>query len=192
MRVACIYFNDPPQLQDFAESCLRFSPQICIRQNEAVFIEIGRCKSLFSEEQFFERVYALTKAFNLQANVTIRDCVIQALVSAKYGTDDYSKIPISALPLFSDPYGFTKPDQEIEKMEEILKKVGIKVISEFSALSEAQLSTRFGKMGVFWKRQVDDPSNLPWPKWKPRESIIETLTLSHDDSCGSIEPLLFK
>ncbi len=192
MRVACIYIDPPAPLDDFAEACLKFSPQICLRKDEAVFIEIGRCKTLYNENTFLTEAKKLVQAFSFEARIAIRDGIVLAQIAARYGTDDLAKLPISALPLFSDPFHFSKEEGSIDKLEDALKKVGIKNLKEFSELSEAQISTRFGKLGLFWRRQVIDPSNTPWPKWSPRELICETLSLSYDDACGSIEPLLFK
>jgi hypothetical protein len=46
MRVACVLFSSPTEVEKVAEYFLRFSPQIAIKKDEALFIEVGKCQKI--------------------------------------------------------------------------------------------------------------------------------------------------
>ncbi|MBC7396768.1 MAG: hypothetical protein H7333_04925 [Bdellovibrionales bacterium] len=193
MRVACVYFETETNLQAFAEVCLRFSPQICLRRESALFIEIGKCRTLYREDTFLLRMKVLLKKFEIKARVAIEDNVVLSLLSAIYETTDYTRLPLSSLHYFSDPFAFSENDQKlILKMVESFRRLGIKTIADFLSIPAHELPSRFGALGTLCRERVLDSSHLTWPAWTPSETIEESLELSYDDYCATIEPLVFK
>ena len=193
MRVACIFFESEVDIHAFAEACLRFSPQISLRREAALFIEIGKCKTLYREDTFLLRIQALLKKFNLKARVAIEDNVVLSLLAATYQTTDYAKLPLSSLHYFSDPFYFSENDQKlILKIVDSFRRLGVKTIADFLAIPAGDLPSRFGALGSLCRERVLDSSHLTWPAWVPSELIEESLELSYDDYCATIEPLVFK
>jgi hypothetical protein len=193
MRVACIDFGSSVNINPFAEACVRFSPQICLRSDEAVFIEIGKCKTLYREETFLMRVHILLKRFDLTAKVSIADNIVLALVQTRLGTNDLERLPLSALVYFSDPFLFSENDRKlIDKMVESFRRLGVKTLGDFTSIAASELPSRFGALGILCRQRLNDSSHIAWPAWSPPEQMEEFLHLAYDDHCGSIEPLLFK
>lgn len=54
MRVACLWFLKSVPTSKLAELFLRLSPQIAIRGERALFIEIGKSMSLYSESSLLQ------------------------------------------------------------------------------------------------------------------------------------------
>ena len=194
MRVACIDFGKSEEkINAFAEACIRFSPQICLRSDETIFIEIGKCRTLYQEETFILRVRVLLKRFGLNAKVTIANNVVMSLVQARFGTLDFSKLPLSTLSFFSDPFSFSEHDRKlIEKMVESFRRLGVLTLDDFVSIAESELPSRYGTLGILCRQRLKDSSHITWPGWAPSEKIEENLELAYDDFCDSVEPLLFK
>src|SRR5688572_12906532 len=80
-RIACVLLEKRGDATAFAEACFRFSPQIALRTvsrdlesrnecHEAVFIEIGASRALFSEASIEARLKALSRRF-LKSSITV-------------------------------------------------------------------------------------------------------------------------
>ena len=107
MRVACLWFQKTSlsiPIARVAEHCLRFSPQICVRAEEAVFIEIGKCRKLFSEPGFLMRAQVVLRRLSLNASIAIGSDIAEALVLAKYGVSKMDLLPLEALLDLADPF----------------------------------------------------------------------------------------
>jgi hypothetical protein len=198
IRVACIWFTTPfsnaDEMTNFAEACLQFSPQIGLRGQQAIFIEIGKSNTLFSEVMFMKRVQVLLKKFNLKASGAVRSNVVDALLAAVYATDLLCAIPLEALTLVIDPFAVQqKADTapKVHKMIESLQQLGLRTLQNFFDLPAHELPSRFGSAGMLCRHHLERP-NLTWPKWTAREVIEESLDLAYDEYCSSLEPLLFK
>lgn len=191
-RVACIWFSTPNDLTEFAEACLRFSPQICLRSNRALFIEIGKSKTLFNEETFLKRIQVMLKRFELRASGAVRSNLVDALLAARYGTDLLAQIPLEALTLVADPFDLY-PDtaKSVRRMSKSLEQLGLSNLQDFFNLPSHELPSRFGAIGSLCRHHLERP-RLTWPKWAPREVIEESLELTYDEYCSTLEPLLFK
>src|SRR4051812_5360754 len=72
-------------LEAFAEACLQLSPQLALRQNEAVFLEIGKCRNLISDEGVKLRLQVLARRFGLSGKIAIAQAPGWALARARYG-----------------------------------------------------------------------------------------------------------
>lgn len=193
MRVACILFNRDIELSEFAQACIRFSPQIALRCQNAIFIEIGKCSKLYSEQIFILRVQVLLRRFQYQARIEIANDIPTALALARYSAHSIDHLPIEALCDFGDPFGTDHNGRKwIEKMIDALKRLGIKSIAQFKTLPVKQFPSRFGSLGLFCRQQIENAIHLPWPYWKPPENFTEKMELVHSEFCSDLEPLLFK
>lgn len=193
MRVACILFHSQNEaIEKFAETCLRFSPQIAIRANDAVFIEIGKSRTLFSEHTFTLRCQALLAKFGLSASIAVASSPHDALVSARFKASNHSMIPLNAFIDYISPF---KSDQELskrlDKMITSLQSVGVKTIFEFLTVPKSDLPSRFGPIGLLIHDRIIDSTSVIFPRWFPTEPVKETIELSYGEYFGTIEPLLF-
>ena len=196
MRVACILLSEQKihsRLLEFAESCLRFSPQIALREPNVVFIEIGKCKALYSEASFIARARVILRRFSFEGRIAISDDIPSALALAKYDVQFIDQLPIEALDNFGDPFG-TDPvgRKSIAKMIDSLKRLGIQTILKFKTVPPSAIPSRFGGIGLYCRQRIEESSNVPWPYWKPPEKFAERIELLPSEYCSDIEPLLFK
>ncbi len=198
MRVACILFSHEVKLAEFAETCFRFSPQIALREPDALFIEIGKCKTLYSEDRFLARVQVLLRRFNYQAQIEIADTLPKSLTFARHPQKeclprDFEELPLDALYDFGDPLRSDPIAQKsIRKMIEALERIGLKKIGDFRKLPTHQLPSRFGSLGLFCRQQMEEQAQFSWPHWTPPEILSEHSDLSPSEFCSHLEPLLFQ
>jgi protein ImuB len=190
MRVMCIYFQQSEcNLPNFADACLRFTPQISLREPNVIFLEIERSKRLFSEESLKSRVQRMLVRFELKAKIEIAASVPHSYTLCKYGISPVENLPIEALVDFADPFG-TSDDKALPAMLESLKQLGLETVGEFLKLPTSQISSRFGQVALLCRYRILDEMNSPWPQWVPAEKIIEVKEFQYEDFCADIESLL--
>ncbi len=196
MRVACVLLShqiEPARLLELAEAFLRFSPQIAIREPNIILIEIGKCKSLFSEISFSARSKVLLRKFEVEGKITISQDIPSSIALARYLVPAVDQLPIDALEDFGDPFGTDLNGRKsIAKMIESLKRLGIFTFSQFKTIPTSSIPSRFSGMGLYCRQRIEDASNIPWPYWKPPENYAEKVELLPSEYCSDIEPLLFK
>jgi hypothetical protein len=150
-RVVCVLLEQREDVAAFAEACFRFSPQIAIRTNEAVFIEVGASRALFSPASLEVRLKALAgRLLKSSVRVAFGDSAATALVSARhpeYGhTRDLKHLSLDALADFTNPFRW---DADLQKrflrMKCILESLGIQSVGEFACLPRESLASRMGK-----------------------------------------------
>ena len=193
MRVACIWFPDPRDVVPFAEDCLRFTPQICIREDQAVFLEIGKCYRLYSEEVFIARAERLLEKMGVRAKVGVAGSIEWSLVAAKYGSILPEQLPLEALYELADPLGRDPKSQPfVQKLIHALPQLGVSCLGGFRAIPRRELASRFGSVGLLCRQRLDGELVFPWKAWLPPEEIRETITYMYAECPGAIEPLLFE
>lgn len=197
MRVACLYFSSSSNgaetnLTRVAEMCLRFSPQICLGRS-AVFIEIGKCEKLYSEDNFILRLQVVLKRLGQQASIAIGNDISEALVMAKYRVPSIDHLPLRALVDFTDPFEKDLVIQKnIQKMTESFANLGIKSIGQFKQIPTSELVSRFGSIGMLCMQRLRGEFHIAWPFWKPEEIISEKNDFPYFEFYGELEPILFK
>src|SRR4051812_27701262 len=109
-RTACIWIQKTSlhskqelhkQMGAFAEALMRFTPQIAIRSEEAIFLEIGKSLSLYSEASLSARIDRLARrlgfeirlAFSPHASHALAKCIFPELNQ----NGDLSRLPIESL-----------------------------------------------------------------------------------------------
>ncbi len=197
MKVACIWFSDQAQdkgsVQKVAELCLRFSPQICVRSTEAVFIEIGKCRKLYTEAGFHARVLVILRRLGLEANVAFGTDITEALLRAQNKTQDLGQLQLSALLEFADPFNKDPiARQYVNKMIVAFQDLGVKNIAGFKLIPTADLISRFGAIAVLCKQRVNFEVPIVWVYWKPLEVIAEKMEFPYFEFYGELEPILFE
>jgi hypothetical protein len=192
MRVACILFSHEVELAAFAQACIRFSPQIALRNPNIIFIEIGKCRSLYSELSFTARIQVLLRRFNSQAQIEIADDIPTSLAFAIYKVKNVDDLPLIAISEFVDPFfSDIEGRKSIGKMIDALMRLGIHRISQFKTLSAHEFPSRFGKLGLFCRQQVERSRQVHWPYWSPPEIVFERYELLSSEFCSDLDPLLF-
>lgn len=194
-RVACMLLKSRAPIIELAEACYRFSPQIAVRDNEAIFLEIGACRNLYTEHSLLMRLGVLAHRFGLMAQVGFGDTVPAALTSARFAGYQRQKIPLEALHDYAGPFGHDEETYgRVNSLIATMRMLGIETLEEFSRLPTKTLASRFGSAGVELSHRVNNRLPLAWPRFKPAEKICEKAELhelSEFPSCSSLEPLLF-
>lgn len=198
MRVACVYFGqDAPTSMKItnliAEHFLRFSPQICTKKDEAIFIEIGKSKRLYKEESFLARAQVILRRFKLKGRIVLGNDITDTLAYAKYNRYAIDDLPLEALIDFADPF---ERDQivtkQVQKMIASFENLGIKTIGDFKNIPVAELISRYGVIGRHCYQRVRQEDFLSWPLWKPEEKISEVKQFPYFEFYGELDPILFE
>lgn len=193
MRVACIWFNEPTALHKLAENCLRFGPQICLRTDEAIFIEIGKCRKLYSQDSFQARVQVLMRRLKLSGVVSFGEDITDSLLRAKFKVQDLDKLPLEALLDFCDPFNQDQVLRKyINKMIASFRDLGIESIGKFKLIPTSELVSRFGPTAILAKQRVNFETATSWRYWRPAEVISEKTDFPYFEFYGELEPLLFE
>ncbi len=193
MRVACLWFSQSAPVQKVAENCLRFSPQICFRRDHAVFIEIGKCHHLYSEEGFLARLHVILRRMNLKASCAIGQDIPDSLLMAQFAQKDLLSLPLAALLDLADPFDRDPVMRKyISKMISSFQDLGLRTLRQFQKIPTAELTTRFGQIGILCQQRLRGDFTLPWPAWAPEEILFEKSEFPYFEFYGELEPLLFE
>jgi protein ImuB len=193
MRVATFYFTQELDLEAFAQACIRFSPQISVLKPNVIFIEIGKCLTLYSEQSFIARAGVLLRRFKTEARIRITSDIPSSLALARYDASSVSELPLESLTEFGDPFRSDEVGRKtIEKMTTALSRLGLKTVADFSKIAASQLPSRFGGISLFCRQRIEGAESLPWPHWQPPETYVEERELLPAEYCAELEPLLFK
>ncbi len=193
MKVACLWFSRPVPMQQLAENCLRLSPQICFRGEEALFIEYEKCKKIYSEEGFFVRLQVILRRMKLSGRVAVGSDVPDSLVLAKYMGHSVDQLPLEALLDLADPFNKDPIARGyIHKMNSAFCDLGIKDIAGFKKVPLSDLISRFGAIAVLCHQRARGEFTVAWPRWKPEEIIFERTDFPYFEFYGELSPILFE
>lgn len=193
MRVACIWFEQPVPAAKLAELFLRFSPQICVRKDRAIFVEVGKCSGLYSEPSFLARAQILLRKNGYSARIRIASDVTDSLALVKYQVDEVDQLPLMALIEFADPF-----DRDPILQKSVLNLIiafqdlGIKTLGQFKRLPVGELVSRFGIVGRHCHSRVRFSDLVGWPMWRPEEIIVERKEFPYFEFYGELDPILFE
>ncbi len=192
MRVVCLYFEKPQDLKSIAEIFYSLTPQIVLRDNSAIFLEISKCKTLYSEKYFIHRATATLKKLNIDARISIANDIPTALSFAVYNTVDEVEIPIEALDFYFNPLLKEDPSPALYKMIQTLQSLGIKTLNQFKNLSPKEISNRFGTLGImsYLKAKGDYP--IAWEEFVPSQVVEEKFYFDEESPADNLEPIYFR
>lgn len=193
MRVACIWFESSAPVQTIAELFLRFSPQICIINDKAIFVEIGKCQKLYEEGEFLNQTMELLKLANKKTEITFGLDITDSLIMAKYRVRTIEEAPLLALIEFSDPFYKDEALRKgVLKLIKSFQDLGIINLKQFKQIPVGDLISRFGIVGRFVYQRVHMTDFLSWPLWKPDEVIEEAKEFAYFDFYGELDPIIFE
>ena len=193
MRVACIWFDKPAPTAVLAELFLRFSPQIAIIEDKAIFVEIGKCQKLYSEKSFYARAHILLSRTGHTARITFGNDVTDSLVFAKYKTNLFDQIPLTALVDLVDPFSRDLMlKKSVFKIIDTFQDLGVSNLGAFKKLSVGDLIARFGVVGRFVHGRAHMNDFLSWPQFAPLEVICEKKDFPYFEFYGELDPILFE
>lgn len=193
MKVACILFQKPSPTSKFAEILLRFSPQISLCHDRAIFVEIGRSKNLYSEQSFIARTNVLLRKHGFSARIAIGQDVTDSLTFTKFGKNSIEELPLEALHDFADP--FLRDEtlrKSVQNLIDSFRDLGITKLGQFKNLPVGELVSRFGVFGRFIHQRVRLQDFINWPLWTPEEIIVEKKEILNPEFNGSLEPIIFE
>jgi protein ImuB len=184
-----------------AEACFRFSPQLAVREiregdsDYSVFIEIGGCQRLYSEELLKLKLSMLAKRFGWLSRVTFGESAGEAFALARNpGFPYFEDLPLEALVDFMTPFGLDPDGDYLEKkisqLVETLKILGLKNVREFASLPPRTLSSRFGKEAVELSGCIRDQFEMPWPGFHPSSKVIEKAPVENSESLEALSFVL--
>lgn len=192
MRVVCVYFSAPKELEAFADSCFRFTPKISLTTN-SVLLEITGCAHLYSEESLVARLQVLLKRFSLTARISIANDIPTAIALAVFQKRIRTELPIAALRVYAAPYEALarESDKATAKACTLLEHLGISTLGELLAIPRATIASRFSKEVLYGIHRIESAQSTPWKRYQPPERICEEKNIDDDYDIQILEPLLF-
>ncbi|MGZ3699438.1 MAG: hypothetical protein ACXWP5_14950 [Bdellovibrionota bacterium] len=205
-RIACLRLSPAFSERDFqalAESCLRFSPQLAVRAGEAVFLDITKCRALFSEETLRARLTRLARRYGKsewEYRVAFAESAPAASVAALYpgygATRNLAELPLEALLDYASPFGVDLDiHKRVTRMIRMLELLGVRTVSDFATMPRAGLASRFGREAAELSACVWGEVEAAWPGFHPLEKVSERAEIQDlETSCGkwmNLETLSF-
>jgi len=189
MRFACILLlpKDEVLQLSLAEACLRFSPEISLG-SRTIILEIGKCRTLYSEELFIKRVQVLLKRFGLSAKVWIASDIPSSVAGAMYGRALPAFLPIEALYCYFSPFTF---DLSLEPMVRALRKLGVETLAEFIQLPHHSIAKKFGKDGLLALHRYLHAHQVVWNRFQVSEKIIEQFNVESHEALYDYDSISF-
>jgi len=201
-RVACLYLYTSSQKQPndlakdlhaLAEACYRFSPQLAVRESApgddpAIFLEIGGCERLYSEQLLEMKLSRLAGRFGWLARVTFGDSAGEAFALAKNSSYFYLQdLPLESLLDYLNPFK-KDPDSEVALLKTvgILKTLGLKNVGEFATLPPRTLASRFGQEAVELSARVRRQLETAWPGFRPSPIVSEKMPVGNSESLEAL------
>lgn len=193
MRVVCIYFEKSQDTQSLAEIFYRYTPQIMLRGDRAIFLEISKCRALYSEQSFVNRTIVTLKKLNLRARVTVANDIPTSLAFAAYETNDEVELPLESLAYFFDPFlNNIEGSQSLYKMITTLKDLGVLTLVDFLNLPPKEISNRFGTLGIMALLKAKGDYPVSWELFKPLEIVMEKCEFDLESPAEILEPIYFR
>jgi len=200
-RIACLLIGSTlPEgsLEALAEASMRWSPQVALRSGEAVFIEIGGSRNLFSEESFIAKMRVLASRFDAHSvRIAIADTAGAALALARHSVPRIDSLPLESFVDFLNPFATLDPDlkRPLEKMLHALRSLGLSKIGEFTSIPVSEITPRFGKQACEIHAAVRGRMEPAWEGFHPPERILETIEAvaggQNGEICADLESLIF-
>lgn len=204
-QVVCLYFPAAiplSSLQSLGEACLRLSSQVALRGNEAVFIETGGSRLLYSEDSLRARLLALGLRFQTAENGASaarsgtekrRSAPLsaklrlgwgahagEAWARAKYGqaSENLEDWPLQALECYASPFS---ENEEVSRhmlaLVKALRDLGVPDLGAFLRLPPGGWGERFGPNAAVLRERLEGRLTVGWPRFEPEERLGESQDL---------------
>ncbi len=192
MRIVCIKLPKHSDAQSIAEIFYRATPQIRLRHNDAIFLEISKCQHLYSESTFIKRAQVTLKRIGITAELAVADDISTALSLATFPVIHKDSLPIDALIYYADPLA-QYPEQHglILKAISLLKSLRLCTIADFLTIPSYEISPRFGPTLLLAYQRLLGQHEIPWNEFKPREAVEESHEFDLAYPPRDLEPVYF-
>lgn len=186
-------------LEGIAESLLRFTPDIALRTAEprAIFLEVSRCLSLYSERSLELRIQSLLREWKFtpeQYRLAQASSLPRAWLSARQGihSEKIESTPVSMIGELLDPLG-DYPEQrgKVRAMAETLFILGIRRIGNLKKLPPDSAASRFGELFSRLLKNLSESDSFPWERFRGSERFLERIDLDSAEPIWELEPVLF-
>lgn len=199
----CLSFRSPEaDVGGVGEACLRFTPDLAVRRGErpALFLEVSRCLSLYSEANLEARLRALLREWGfleMDYRLARASSLPRAWLCALEGVTEekLDHAPIAAIAALLDPLDERPEDsRRLGAMIETLFMLGIRRIGAIRKLPPDSAISRFGEL---YSRLLERLSpvriaeDFSWERFRPSEKFIERIDLDPDAVIWDLEPVLF-
>lgn len=197
MRVVCIRLKSAVDAQSVAEIFYRATPQILIRKPNIIFLEISKCRNLYSEQTFLKRTHVTLKRIGILAQVSIADDIptalsVSMLSPPHHPASDRNSLPIEALAYYIDPLNcFPEQMGFIHSTIRTLKLLRICTLNDFLNIPSHEISPRFGPLVLLGYQRIAGEHDLPWATFIPRETVSEDCEFDLSHPPRDLEPIYF-
>ncbi|RYZ78489.1 MAG: hypothetical protein EOP06_28970, partial [Proteobacteria bacterium] len=178
MKVLCLYFGNTPHLNNIAELFLPLTPQIALRGQEAIFLEMTKGHRLLSEESFLKRALVILRKYDLLPRHAVAEDPGTALAFCKFFTQRKNLLPVEALQCYLDPFAVSSSyDVAFTKLVPHLERLGIKSVRDFLTFSPTALPSRFAPLGLHLFTQLRGGAASPWPAFVREQHVVEKILI---------------
>ncbi|MBL7554699.1 MAG: hypothetical protein JNM24_02670 [Bdellovibrionaceae bacterium] len=192
MRIVCIKLPKHSDAQSIAEIFYRATPQIRLRHNEAIFLEVSKCQHLYSESTFIKRAQITLKRIGITAELSVADDISTALSLATFPVMNKDALPVDALIYYADPLAqYPEQHGRILKAIHLLKSLGIRTIADFLTIPSYDISPRFGPIVLLAYQRLLGQHEIPWNEFRPREVVEESHEFDLAYPPRDLEPVYF-
>jgi protein ImuB len=168
--VTCIYFRqgiESQKLAALAEACMRFSSQVALRPEEAVFVETGRNRLIHEPGALTLRLKALAARYGDGPQLALGRHAAEALALARYGAASVAELPMEALLDYASPFlHLESVDDWLGPMIAALKSLGLSRLGSLLRLPQHSVGERFGADAAMLRERVDGILEMAWPRYE--------------------------
>lgn len=192
MNVVCIYLPKHIDAQSIAEIFYQATPQIQLRKNEAIFLEISKCQKLYSPATFLKRVHVTLQRIGIQARLGIGEDIPTSLAMALYPVADKTFLPIECLPYYCDPL-LQYPEQTTLMLKAIhlLRSLRVYLVKDFLNIPAREITLRFGPYLLLAYQRLLGESPIVWNIFEPRQMAQEDHEFDLAYPPRDLEPVYF-
>jgi hypothetical protein len=190
-----LYFPQSPM--PFNEACLSLTPKVSSIQN-STFLDLEPTQKLFGgEKRLLSNATQLALHFHLPPQWVLTDrpewaralCTENELVLPPGKSfERLVSLPLERLKYCGDPSTVENELSERQDLILFMKRVGMKLISDFIRLSPSAIGRRFGKVGVRLHEWALGHREVLLPPFIPETQISE---LVDTDELSDLESLIF-
>ncbi|MBL7543310.1 MAG: hypothetical protein JNL11_05810 [Bdellovibrionaceae bacterium] len=192
VKVVCICLPKHGDARSLAEIFYQATPQIQLRHNEAVFLEISKCQHLYSAATFLKRVQVTLNRIGLTARIGMAEDIPTALAMTLHPVAEKKFLPIDCLPCYCDPLGqYPEHTPLISKAIHVLRSLRIYTIKDFLDIPAGEITLRFGPSLLLAHQRLQGEHPLIWNIFEPRQIVQEDHEFDLTYPPRDLEPVYF-
>jgi protein ImuB len=177
-------------LNILAELAWKYSSQIAVN-HYVVFLEIEKSKEIYSPFEILQSIQKACEELTIPLRWAFGKSPAEAWAFLAYKTQFKDALPLEALQIYLDPFHKKEVSPVIPQMVQAFHKLGYKNFADLNKIPRSGVASRFGPAGLWALQLAEDNEEIPWPLWRPKETIEETQTFDPDQRVQSVETLGF-